>query len=122
MSVKVFHFTSINFLRLAEILQFILRMKHKVLPEISHIFYAKYLQELKTRYSGIPLLMINTLGICEILHWYLCYEHNICCAHIYEKTTRIELELSHISYRLSQKTWEFRDELDIVFVMNKIII
>ena len=35
------------------------------------------LQELKSRFSGITLLMINTLGICEILHWYPCYVQNM---------------------------------------------
>ena len=51
------------------------------------------LQELKSRYSGITLLMTNTmLGIYEILHWSLCYKHSMW------KTKRIELELSHISY------------------------
>ena len=79
MSVKIFHFTRINFyfLKDEQCCDFatLSKMKHKVLCVISHIFYMRYLQELKSRYSGIPLLMINTLGLCQILHWYLRAQH-----------------------------------------------
>ena len=44
----------------------LLKMKHEVLPVISHIFYTWYLQKLKSK----------NVGICKILHWYLFYVHN----------------------------------------------
>jgi len=76
-SVKISHFTTINFYfrkdeQRHQVLWFCNSMNNDnwVLPVISQIFYAWYLQELKSRYSGITLLMINTLEICKILHWY----------------------------------------------------
>ena len=71
----------------------LLKMNHQVLPVISQIFYVWYLQELKSRYSGITLLMINMLGICKINCTGIFATSTTC-----EKTTRIKLELSHISY------------------------
>jgi len=34
------------------------------------------------------------------------------------RSNNLSLKYQKLRYRVSQKTWEFSDELDIVFVMN----
>jgi len=68
------------------------KMKHRVLPIISNIFYIWYLQELKSRYSVVHYSWLTRWENARSLTGIVATS-TIC-----EKTTINELELYHISF------------------------